>query len=50
MPLTYARYLQAHFELTFPLSIFYFELEVVPVRGYAKGGNVENVEFGGIAA
>ena len=50
MPLTYARYLQAHFELTFPLSIFYFELEVVPVRGYAKGGYVENVEFGDIAA
>jgi len=23
---------------------------VVPVRGYAKGGNVENVEFVGVAA
>jgi hypothetical protein len=24
--------------------------EMVPARGYAKGGNAENVEFGGIAA
>jgi hypothetical protein len=27
-----------------------FRLEMVPVRGYAKGGNVENVEFVGVAA
>jgi hypothetical protein len=25
---------QTHFELTFSLSTFYFELEVVPVRGF----------------
>jgi hypothetical protein len=24
--------------------------ELVPVRGYAKGGDVENVEFVGVAA
>jgi len=41
---------QTHFELTFPLSTLYFELEVVPVRGYAKGGDGDNVVFVGIAA
>ena len=47
MPPTYERYLQAHFEFTFPLSTFHFELEVVPVRGFAKGWIVN---FEGIAA
>jgi hypothetical protein len=28
----------------------FLELEVVPVRGYAKAGDTENVEFVGIAA
>jgi hypothetical protein len=32
----------------FPL--FTFDLGLVPVRGYAKGGNAENVEFVGVAA
>jgi len=30
--------------------LFRFELEMVPVRGYAKEGDTENVEFVGIAA
>jgi hypothetical protein len=34
----------------FALSTFHFELEVVPVRGYAKEGETETVEFVGIAA
>ena len=42
---------QTHFELTFPLlPLFHFELEMVPVRGYVKGGDGENIEFVGIAA
>jgi hypothetical protein len=42
---------QAHFELTFLFCTFKFELGVgLPVRGYAKGGDADNVEFVGIAA
>jgi hypothetical protein len=38
---------QTYFELTFPLlPLFQFELEMVPVRGYAKGCNVR---FSGFA-
>jgi hypothetical protein len=46
----WTRMLTDRFKLTFYVPLRSLKLKMVPVRGYAKGGNAENVAFVGIAA